>query len=463
MILTFLRTFMLINILSIGIYATSLRDSVEKTLNTNPDIIAEHFNKKVFKSNIDEQQRDYYPTVDFSVYVEESETKYDLDDNSKQDGEKDGWNATLKIEQVLYDGGKTPNEIDMFRHRYQNVKYTSNDKVEDLIFQTANTYISLVLSQEIMALSQYKIKVHDKYLKLAKDKEEISGEILDSYEVGSKVKASWDEYYRQEVTQQKSLSSYKRLTGVELSGNICRPTLDESLFPSTFEEAIEIALRNNNQLHAQRSMISEQNSRALVEDAKNRPDLTLQVQGEWDDDLAEPENGRRDIYRIRLQSNWNLYNGGKDSVTQQKERIAILEQRKILDAIKNEVIDNIKGSYTTYYKIKDRLENLKLFIDDNKKITEIYNKQLSDGSRTFIDVLNAESEYFRTKLLYIETEFSLYDEYYNILKSLNVLSDTILIEKNQVCQQYMLDESELEIKKEKAPTEDELADELGLD
>ncbi len=459
----FFRTAICVTMLSVSLHAMSLRDSVVQTINTNPDILAEHFKKKGYKSNIDEQERDYYPTLDFSVFVEDSETKYDLDDDSKENGEKDGWNAALKFEQVLYDGGKTPNEIEMFRHQYHNVKYTSKDKVEELILNIVNTYVELVSYQELMALDKFKIKIHKKYLKLAKEKEEISGEVLDSYEVGSKIKAIIDNYLQQEVSQQKAFSSYRRLTGNELSGNICRPIIDEKLFPPTYAEAIEIALRNNNQIHAQHSMIREQTSRAFVEDAKFRPDLKLQIEGEWDNDIAEPENGQRDIYRIRLKSDWNFYNGGKDNVTQEKERIFILEQRKILDAIKNDVIDNIKGSYNTYFKIKARLNNLAAFILDNKNIVEVYNKQLEDGSRTFIDVLNAEAELFRTKLLYIETEFSLYNEYYNILKSLNILSDTILIENNQICVEYVFDESELTVSKEKSQSEEELADELGLD
>jgi len=452
-----------VTMLSVNIEATSLRDSVDATVNINPDVMAENFKRKAHKINVDIQEGDYYPTIDFTGYIEASETKYNLDDNSKQDGDKDGWNTSLKIEQMLYDGGKTPNEVELYKNRYKNVKFTSEDKVEKLVLDTVNKYTALVLSQELISLDKFKVKVHKKYLKLAEKKEEISGEILDRYEVDSKIKSIQDDIIKEELYQQKNRSGYTRLTGIELDGNICRPIINDSLIPLTLEETIDLAMKENREINAQDSLIKEHESKVLVEGARYKPDLKLQLQGEWDDDLAEPENGRRDIYRARLISNWNLYNGGKDKLSKERERIFLLEQRKILDAIKDDVSDSVRNSYDSYIKIQDRLENLKSFIEDNKKIVEIYNQQLVDGSRTFIDVLNAETELFRTRLLYVETEFSLYDEYYNILYNLNMLSDSILSEENQVCTPYVLDESELEIKKELSITDDELAKELELE
>ncbi len=454
-------------LISLNLNATSLRDAVEETINTNPDIVAEHFNKKAFRTNIDEQKRDYYPTLDFATFVEESHTYNDYEGNTKSgkdDAGKDGWNATLKFEQLLYDGGKTPNEVELYRHRYNNIKFTSKEKVEDLIFQIVNTYTQLVSYQELIALDNVKINIHKKYLQQAKDAEKISGEKLDTIQVKSKINAIMDNYLEQEVNQQKAFSAYKKLSGKKLTGNICRPILDEKLIPKSIDDAIEIALRKNNVIRAQRSMIKEQKARARVSQSSFRPDLKFQVEGSWDNDLDLAENGQRDIYRMRFQSNWNLFNGGKDSVVHERERIFILEQRKILDSIKDEVIDKIKGSYNTYYKIKDRLKNLQEFINVNNEIVEIYNLQLQDGSRTFLDLLNAEAELFRTKVLYIQTEFTLYNEYFSMLKALDMLSDVILIQNNQICTSYALDDPMLKRDKEDNElSELEEESDLGLD
>ena len=454
-------------IFGLNLEATSLRDSIEQAINTNPDIIAEHYNKKENRLNAKKEESDYYPTLDFETYLEDSHTKTDYEDETPDTtGDKDGWNATLKFEQVLYDGGKTPKEIEQFRHKYYNIKYTSKEAVENIILEITDTYMDLLLNQTLEAFGNYKLKAHKYYLKLAEEKEDISGEILDRLQVQSKINSLIDSNLDQEVKKQKSLSTYEKLTGKSIKGNICQPIIDEKLIPTTLEDAIDNAIKNDNRIRAQYELVQEQKAAISIQHAKFLPDLKLQLQSEWDNDLSLPENGQEDIYRARLQSSWNFYEGGKDSITLEKEKVAMLKERKILDAIKEEVKDEIKGTYNTYFQLKKRILNLKEFVDVNNQIVGVYREQLKEGSRTFLDLLNAESEVFRTKTLLVEEETNLYKEYFNILKALNKLSDSILNQHNIVCQKFdintILPNFEEQYRNKEVDLE-ETAKELGLE
>lgn len=458
-----LKSCIYLSLICVNLNATSLRDSVEDTISTNPEILSEYFNKSKIKQSWEEQKGSYLPQVDLSVRFEKSDLTEDKDNSVKKELEVNGQNKKLEVNQLIYDGGKTPNTIAQYRHRYYNIKHKSDQKIEDLILELTKSYNDLVSYQELMALDDYKLKVHQKYLKLAKQKEEISGEILDVYLVNSKIKAIVDNYIEQEVKQQKAFSSYKKLTGKELKGNICRPTIDESLIPPTLEEAIDIALQNNSKILAQNELIKEQISKVKVELSKYAPTLNFEASAEHDSDIAYPDNGDKEIYTLGLQFNWNLYNGGRDSKVIEQERIAILEEKKKLQVIKDEVTDEIKSAYNTYEKVKKRIKNIKEYILDNKAIVEIYNRQLQDGSRTFLDLLNAESELFRTKILLTDTEFLQLKEYFNILRSLDILSDTILTQKPQQCEKFVFNEPILKLEKPKVKTYEELSQELGLE
>ena len=292
-----------------ALQATTLRDAIENTINTNPDIIAEHYNNKSYKTNIEEQQRDYYPTLDLAGYLEKSETHNnpDVSPPARGTAKKDGWNVSLKFEQVLYDGGLTPNEVEKYKEAYNNIRYVSNDTIEDIIAEIVSSYLDLLLNDSLIAIDNIKLESHDRYLELAKSQEKVTGEILDRLQVESKITAIMDNYLDQLVQKQKSLSTFKKLSGKKITGNICKPNIDEKLIPSTIEEAIDKALRNNNAIRAQKATIKQQQATVRIVEAKFRPDLKFQVQGDWDDDLRLPENGRQDIYRVRLQSDWNLY------------------------------------------------------------------------------------------------------------------------------------------------------------
>ncbi len=68
--------------------ALTLRDSVEQTINTNPEVLAEHKNQDAFKKYVDEEKGDYLPTVNLETYYESSHTYNDPDNSDKNDAKK---------------------------------------------------------------------------------------------------------------------------------------------------------------------------------------------------------------------------------------------------------------------------------------------------------------------------------------------------------------------------------------
>jgi adhesin transport system outer membrane protein len=293
----------------------------------------------------------------------------------------------------------------------------------------------------VIAINNSKINVHEKYLRLAEEKKELTNDTLDFYQVRAKIQVLEDKTLEEEVNKQKTLSKYKKLTGNNLSGEICRPRINEKLLPLSLEEAITQVLAKNNQLRAQKEMVRKQTSKLLISESNFMPTVKLIIEASHDKDLLSPESGTDIIYSAKVQSNWNLYNGGKDVASSQIEKINILQERKILDSLKDDVIDKIKSSYNAYWKLKKRIKNLQNLNISNKVIVKLYSQQLDSGDKTFLDLLDAEKELFRTTLLLKTTEFKLYNEYYSILHSLDMLSDSILMEKNQVCNKYVLNDS----------------------
>jgi len=128
-------------LLGFNLNATTLRDSVEQTINLNPDIISEHYNKKENRMNIENEEGDYFPILDFTTYLENSKIDSNYKNNTSDTNEKiDGWNANITLKQILYDGGKTPREVEQSQHQYYNIKYTSNEAVESIILNVTHTY-----------------------------------------------------------------------------------------------------------------------------------------------------------------------------------------------------------------------------------------------------------------------------------------------------------------------------------
>jgi outer membrane protein, adhesin transport system len=443
----------------VNTYGTSLRDTVEYTLNENPDIISEHMKDRAYQKYVDQEESDYKPKLDLEGFLERSKTFNNYDDNTPDNnGIKDGSNVVLKFEHILYDGGLTPSQAQEYRYKYFGNKFTGSLKKEQIIQDVVKAYIDLVSRQELVALSQNNIKTHEQYLVIAKDKEKISGEVLETHQVNSKYHFVLDRFLEQQNQNDTALSLYKKLTTRELEGNICRPIIYEEFIPITMKEAIELGIRRSPKIQEQIQKINEQREKVVQAEANFKPTLKFQLQGQWDNDLELPENGEQDIYRARIYMSWNLYDGKKTHHMSEKEKLFLKSEQKILDAITLEVVDKIKESYRTYYNNKKRIENIRLFVQDNENILKIYQKQLEDGTRTFLDILNAESELYRSQINQIEQEFDLMKSYYDLMFNMSFLSDSILMSKNQICSKYEY-KPKIQEEKKATPT-DGLSDEL---
>lgn len=458
-----IKTVLLSFIATSYINATTLKETVLNVLDSNADVLSEKFNKEAYKKYIDEEKGDYLPTLDLDAFVEDSKTTLNRDNqpNDPTTAKKDGWNAVLRFEQVLYDGGRTPSEVEEFRHSYIANKYRSDRRVEEVVRSAVDSYLNLVKYQELIDISTHSVNIHDEYLVIAQEKEEISGEVLESYQVNSKKHFVIDRLMEQRIDRTNALNTYEQLTSQEISGNICRPVINEKLIPKSLEKTIEETLRTNSKVLETISKVKEQRENYIQANAANLPSLRFQWQMTWDDDLSEEENGREDINRVRLILAWNLYEGGKTKLAKQREELFLKEQQKVLDNTIREVTREVKTSYTNYYDKKAKVENLKKYVQDNKNIKEVYLKQLEDGTRTFIDILNAESEYFRSQIDIIEEEYELFGIYYDLLMQRNILANSIINSKTQVCPAFeSISKKAKKAKEEKNKDEKKLDDDL---
>lgn len=414
--------------------AVSLRDSVEKTINTNPDIIAEKKNQEAYRKYVDDREGLYLPTLDIEAYLETSEIEKDFDDatpDTKTD--EDGYNAAIIFRQYLYDGGATPSQVAEVKHQNLANKHRSFYAIENTILETVKAYTGLVQSDEKLALTHDMIKTHEENLATAKEKEEISGEVLETYQVSSKLNFTTDKYIEEQDVKDTGIAQYTRFVGEEPFGAVCRPVITESKVPATLKDAIEKSVLRNHRILEQIEKIKLQREKIAQYDARFLPSLNLELKASIDDDLELDENGTQEDRYARLNLNWNLFNGNRDNVRSEQETIFLQEQKKTLDEITNDVVAEIKSLYSKFYKNKKRIEALKKYVTANVNIVEVYRNEFEAGTRTFVDILDAESELYNSSTSLINMEYTALNNYYDLMFNLSQLTDTVLSSENQIC------------------------------
>ena len=88
-------------LVSSSLHAVSLKESVEKVLANNPEVIAEKNNQEAFKKYIDERKANYYPRIDVDGRLEKSNSdkKYKTQPNASGQvngsDQEDGYNVGM--------------------------------------------------------------------------------------------------------------------------------------------------------------------------------------------------------------------------------------------------------------------------------------------------------------------------------------------------------------------------------
>jgi len=404
--------------------ATSLQEAVENTIVQNPELSAIYENNRAYNLYIEEAKGDYRPKIDLQITGESRRTKSKLLNNPSETVDQDGYDAQLRIEQLLYDGGLTPAKIEEAKLRDQVNMFTNNAKVENVLLNGVKAYLDLIKYTKRLELSSANLETHKSYLVTAKATEEVSGDALDTYEVQAKLHLANKNYLDEVDNEQISQNSFKRITGSQLEGKTTMPTINLSVLPQHKDDLINKALSYNFTVLAQMAKIKEQRAIINQEKSKFLPTLKFNLTGTLDDDLVTI-NTKKDIYSAKIILNYNFYTGGKDKASKTREEIFLKESTKVLDSKTDLIVDEATSSFTTFANVKHKITQLKGYVSTNKDILAIYKDQFEAGTRTFVDVLDIESDLYNAKVQLIDEEMKLMNTYYTMLALTSGLQDAL--------------------------------------
>ncbi len=417
----------LVSLLVASSSASTLKDVVSYTLKNNSDVLSKSYNNQSFNAYIDEQEGGYYPTIDLNASYETRKTNQSPGNDYKQNG----YDASLTLEQILFDGGLTSNLVAEAQSNYEANKFKNSNDVESIVLEAVNSYLNILKAEEKISLSEENIENHKKYLEIAVQTEIINGAVLDKVQTKAKINQAKSNLYNEMNNKVAAQSSFKRNVGMRLD-NTCKPTIDEKAIPSDFNELLKSTLKSNYSILEQSKNIETQ--RAVVEqsDAAFKPTVSARLQANADDDLTN-ENIETNSYLAAIEMRYNLYRGKSDVSANEKERLVLKEEQQKFDVITKAVEDELRVAYETYQTSKKQIKELKELIVNNKQIISIYKDQFDAGTRSFIDVLNVEADLFNSKLNLVDTEFNLYQSYYNILRLNSSLGNTVLKSAQNKC------------------------------
>lgn len=400
-------------------YAMELVPTIEDAIIHNPEYREK---VKIYQgagADLDGAQGDWLPTLDIAAGIgkEEVERENTSTDLTRKE-------ASISLNQNLFKGFRTVNEIDRNEARMDAAIYTAEAAANQIALDMTEAYINLLKEQELLVIEENSLRTHERILDQIMQRSEagISNQV-EVDQAKARLALANSNNMAAKNNYADALARFHRVLGRMPDNDLIKPEF-EFQFPASLEEATNIALLNHPVLRSANADIAESQAQNRSAKSPFYPEVDLQIRKTFDEDINGIE-GKNHNFQAMLRLNYNLYNGGKDSANLESTAVAVQEAAEIRNNSRRQTIENIGYAWNARGYLNSQIEYNKEHIKLTYETLEGYRKQFSLGRRSLLDLLNTEDEYNTALRKLVENEADHQIAEFRILNGMGTLIETL--------------------------------------
>lgn len=394
-------------LLALGINTASaseltVADITKKAIESNPEVQAAWHTFLVSGHDVNIARSGYRPTLDLSSGFDYQRRDYGIE------RQVNAGYAELSFNQMVYDGGRTRNEVKRFS-QVQLVRYFELlDTVESTAAAAITAYQDVLRQRELVSLAQENLSKHlDVYKQIEQSSRAGVARAADLEQISGRVSLAESNVLVELSNLHDVSARYLRIIGQMPPSQLAPVSLAPNFLPSSARETITSAYRTNPAFHAAIRNIAASESAVDSSKSSFRPrlNLTARYGTQNYDDLWQ--NNSQTEGRIGLEFRYNLYNGNRDQTTVRRA----LDEVNVAKDLRNKVCVDIRQilqiSYNDVNKLSEQLPVLNQHRLSSDKVRTAYKSQFDIGQRTLLDVLDSENEYFQAARAFTNANYDL--------------------------------------------------------
>ncbi len=409
--------------------ADTVEDVVRQALATNPRMSVFMANRESIDYELRRARGMYLPQIDASagIGVQRSENFRTQAAGTNKEFHRRNEMA-LNLTQRLFDGMEGAGEIKKQRARARSAARRVFENAEVLGLDAIVVFLEIYRQRELLRLAEDNLAAHLSILDdLRVLQERGGGDEADLSQAEARRARSRATLYQTQNDLRDAEASYKRIVG-EAPKDIELPTLDESVIPATWEDALDLANNGNPTTKIFEEEINIPRADVLIAESNMYPKINLEAS--WSE--LRGNDGiltRSNDYIMMIRMRWNLYRGGSDLADTRAALARIVQARNRRYEAANGAVEDMRVSWNAYEISKDRARVLGEAVGHNERTLASYKEQFTQaGRRTLLDVLDAENELFTTRGQLISAEINVLTASYRILGAGGRLLATLGVE-----------------------------------
>ena len=288
--------------------------------------------------------------------------------------------ANISADYTIYDGNLRENNIDSEKHRLRSSEFSLTLNEQKVLLSAIKAYLDVLRDQRLVDLSKKNVAVITKQLSATKSRFDF-GELTrtDVAQASAALSAATGTLAARQGNLELSSRIFQLIIGLEpvdLMDVVGLP-----LLPSSLKEAKELALRFNPAY--QGAIANEDMARANLEASKSIRSPNLRIS-------SSISEGDSTSAQIRILGSFPIFNGGKNEsiIRTSSKRLEIAISQSNLTKLK--VIQSVVAAWSEFEVSKAMIAARMRQVEANNLAYEGVREEARLGTRTTLDVLNAE-------------------------------------------------------------------------
>lgn len=408
--------------------ALTLKESVTEAMDTNPVVQERLRNYRATQQDLGIAKSEYLPSLDFNAGL--GYTKAGMLKNSNSswnhhvgDEKYGNYNASLVLTQNLFDGFGTTYKVSYQKARVLAAAYKYIEKANDVAYKTTSAYLAVLRQYELLQTARENVQIDEDIFKKVKDLYD-SGLTTESEvkKIESALSLARSNLTVQKNNTQAKEYNFRRVFGrMPQVSQMKRPELNIAM-PKSKVRAEEYAIKHNPALIVSRYDIK--GAQELWKQHKKNfyPKVDLQLSQNFND--VEKNNAfdqPDDRFKANVLLSYNLYRGGADSATVQKDVSKINQEVALKRDLQRQTIEALDLAWNSYIMSARQLKDLQDYKKYAEKTLSLYKEEYDLGRRSLLDLLTAQNDVINSRTQIVKATYDQLLAKYRILDAMGLL------------------------------------------
>lgn len=328
----------------------------------------------------------------------------------------EGLSASLSLsaELTIWDAGRRQIGIEIARESVLATRQALIDVEQSVLLLAVQAYVDVRLAQEVVALRQSNLRLITQELRAAQDRFDV-GEITrtDVSIAEARLAASRAALAAAEGQLMIAREAYKASTGA-YPGNLA-PLPKAPALPRTMEEAQAVARGTHPSIRQAQHQVTVADLQVDLAVASRAPTIGLGATLRTDDEDLQSQS-------LGITMNQTLYAGGRLSSLQRRALAGKDAARAGLQQTAVGVVQNVGVAWANLAVAAASIEASDLQIRAAQAAFDGVREEAAAGTRTTLDVLDAEQELLDARNARLEAEAQRYVAVYQVLATMGLLT-----------------------------------------